>query len=85
MASGKKPSIEARKSGQKSHGCAHQQACRFRNAVTVFARTATVDNSAIVGVDADLTVRPFSQKGVFASLRQFTINAMNAHHGMQAS
>ncbi len=44
-----------------------------------------VDNSGIEGVDADLTVRPFSQKGVFASLRQFTINAMNAHHGMEAS
>ena len=43
-----------------------------------------VDNASIVGVDADLTVRPFSQKGVFASIRQFTINAMNAHHGMQA-
>ena len=44
-----------------------------------------VDNSAIEGVDADLTIRPFSQKGVFASLRQFTINALNAHHGMEAS
>ncbi len=45
----------------------------------------TIDNSEIDGVDADLTVRPFSQKGVFASLRQFTINAMNSHHGMQAA
>ena len=44
-----------------------------------------VDNSGIEGVDSDLTVRPFSQKGVFASLRQFTINAMNAHLGMEAS
>jgi cytochrome c peroxidase len=43
-----------------------------------------IDNSGIQGVDADLTVRPFSQKGVFASLRQFTINAMNAHHGIEA-
>ena len=38
----------------------------------------------IEGVDADLIVRPFSRKGVFTSLRQFTINAMNNHHGMQA-
>ena len=44
-----------------------------------------VDNSGIQGVDADLTVRPFSRKGVFTSLRQFTINALNAHHGMEAS
>ena len=32
----------------------------------------------------DLVVRPFSQKGVMTSLRQFTINAANHHHGMQA-
>ncbi|MBX2805655.1 MAG: hypothetical protein KTR19_06765, partial [Hyphomicrobiales bacterium] len=38
----------------------------------------------ISGVDPDLTIRPFSQKGVIASLRQFTVNAMNVHHGMQA-
>ncbi|MEO0977502.1 MAG: di-heme oxidoredictase family protein [Pseudomonadota bacterium] len=43
----------------------------------------TLDVSALDGVDDDLTIRPFSQKGVFASLRQFTVNAMNAHHGIQ--
>ena len=43
-----------------------------------------VDLDAIDGVDADLIVRPFSRKGVFASLRQFTINALNTHHGMEA-
>lgn len=43
-----------------------------------------VDLSGIEGVDTDLIVRPFSQKGVFASLRQFTINAANTHMGMQA-
>ena len=44
-----------------------------------------VDFSGLDGVDSDLTIRPFSQKGVFASLRQFAINAMNAHLGMEAS
>jgi Di-haem oxidoreductase, putative peroxidase len=44
-----------------------------------------VDFSGLDGVDSDLTIRPFSQKGVFASLRQFTINAMNAHLGIEAS
>ncbi len=44
----------------------------------------TVDLDSVEGVDADLIVRPFSRKGVFASLRQFTINALNAHHGMEA-
>lgn len=41
--------------------------------------------SRLEGIDNDLVVRPFSQKGVFTSLRQFTINAMNQHFGMQAS
>ncbi|MEM7463801.1 MAG: di-heme oxidoredictase family protein [Pseudomonadota bacterium] len=42
------------------------------------------DLSKIEGIDSDLVVRPFSQKGVMTSLRQFTVNAMNHHHGMQA-
>ncbi len=36
------------------------------------------------GIDDDLVIRPFGQKGVMTSLRQFTINALNHHHGMQA-
>ena len=43
-----------------------------------------VNLSEIEGIDTDLVIRPFSQKGVIASLRQFTVNAMNHHHGMQA-
>jgi len=44
----------------------------------------SVDTSAVVGVDPDLIVKPFSRKGVFRSLREFTVTAMNQHHGMQA-
>ncbi|WP_159586109.1 di-heme oxidoredictase family protein [Chelativorans xinjiangense] len=44
-----------------------------------------LDLSAVAGVDHDLVIRPFSQKGVMTSLRQFTVNALNHHHGMQAS
>ncbi len=44
-----------------------------------------VDVSKLQGIDTDLVLRPFSRKGVFTSLRQFTINALNAHHGMQAT
>ena len=44
-----------------------------------------VDTSEVVGVDGDLIVRPFHQKGVVVSLREFTNNAMNHHHGMQPS
>ncbi|WP_346893402.1 di-heme oxidoredictase family protein [uncultured Roseibium sp.] len=44
----------------------------------------SLDVSGLKGIDDDLTLRPFGQKGVFASLRQFTVNAMNDHHGIQA-
>lgn len=44
-----------------------------------------VDLTELDGVDTDLVIRPFSQKGVMTSLRQFTVNASNHHHGMQAS
>ena len=44
----------------------------------------SVDTSAVAGVNADLIVRPFHQKGVVRSVREFTVNAMNHHHGMEA-
>jgi hypothetical protein len=43
----------------------------------------TVRTEGIVGVDKDLVVRPWSQKGVVTSLRTFTVTAMNHHHGIQ--
>jgi len=46
--------------------------------------SGTFDTSAVVGVNADLIVRPFHQKGVVVSLREFTNNAVNHHHGMQS-
>lgn len=44
----------------------------------------TVDTTHCQGVDTDLIVKPFHQAGVVVSLREFTVNAMNQHHGMQA-
>ncbi len=44
-----------------------------------------IDTANISGVDNDLVIRPFSHKGVMTSLRQFTVNALNHHHGMQAT
>ncbi len=44
----------------------------------------TIDFTGLEGIDQDLVIRPFSQKGVMTSLRQFTVNALNHHHGMQA-
>ncbi|PWW01639.1 di-heme oxidoreductase (putative peroxidase) [Hoeflea marina] len=51
--------------------------------------TADADGSVnldeLAGIDTDLVIRPFSQKGVMTSLRQFTVNALNQHSGMQPS
>ena len=47
----------------------------------------TIAGGAVVesrGVDTDLVVKPFHQAGVAVSLREFTVNAFNHHHGMQA-
>lgn len=52
-------------------------------AVTVLP-DGRVDPTAIEGVDWDLIVKPFHQKGAVVSLREFSNNAMNHHHGMQS-
>ncbi len=47
----------------------------------------TLRNGVVIaaeGVDKDLVIKPFHQAGVVRSLREFTVNAMNHHHGMQA-
>ena len=48
--------------------------------VTPFGK---VDYSGVEGIDHDLVVKPFHQKGVVESLRVFTNAAMNHHHGIQ--
>ena len=48
------------------------------------APDGTVDTSAYRGVDDDLIIKPFHQAGVVISLREFTVNAYNHHHGLQA-
>jgi len=42
-----------------------------------------LDVSKIEGVDGDLIVKPFGQKGVYVSLREFTLDALELHHGLQ--
>ncbi len=44
----------------------------------------TLDTSGVEGIDTDLIVKPFHQKGVVNSVRVFTVNAFNHHHGMEA-
>ncbi len=43
-----------------------------------------VYTSEVEGVDGDLIVRPFIQKGVTTSLREFTNDAMLHHHGIES-
>ncbi len=50
----------------------------------VARRDGTLDMSKIDGVDYDLVIRPFGVKGIAASIREFTIGALNQHHGIQA-
>ncbi len=73
---------EACATGKDAHADLVTKGVRFGSIVA--HPDGIVDLDAIDGVDADLIVRPFSRKGVFTSLRQFTINALNIHHGMEA-
>ncbi len=43
-----------------------------------------IDPSKIEGVDWDLIIKPFHQKGAVVSLREFSNNALNHHHGIQS-
>ncbi|MDJ0842334.1 MAG: di-heme oxidoredictase family protein [Acidobacteriota bacterium] len=43
----------------------------------------TVNTSMVEGIDEDLIVKPFHQKGAVVSIREFSNNASNHHHGMQ--
>lgn len=43
-----------------------------------------VDPGEIEGVDWDLVIRPFLQKGVMSSLRELANTALNQHHGLQS-
>jgi len=42
-----------------------------------------VDLSGVEGVDPDLVVKPFGRKGEFATVRDFDVDAMRFHLGMQ--
>ena len=53
--------------------------------VIVARPDGSVVTDQVEGVDEDLIIKPFHQKGAVISLREFTVNAMNHHHGMQAS
>ena len=53
--------------------------------VVTAAPDGSLDTSGVEGVDSDLVIKPFMQKGTIVSLREFAVKAMNQHFGMQAS
>lgn len=73
---------QARKTGEQIKQTLDSKGVSFGSLVAF--TDGTVDTRGVQGVDQDLIVRPFSHKGVMTSLRQFTVNALNHHHGMQA-
>ena len=74
---------DAAGSGQSKTATLESQGVFF-GSITA-APDGTLDTSAVEGVNADLIIRPFHQKGAVISLREFTNNAMNHHHGMQST
>ena len=51
---------------------------------TIFAdATGQLDTTQVQGVDPDLIVKPFGRKGEFPTTRDFDIEAMQFHFGMQ--
>ena len=44
----------------------------------------SVDTSAVVGIDADLRVRPFFAEGTTFSIREFVVGAFNAEMGLES-
>lgn len=75
--------VEARRTGASVRRELRAKGISF-GAVTVLP-DGRVDPREIDGVDWDLVVRPFHQKGAVASLRDFSNTALNHHHGIQTS
>jgi mono/diheme cytochrome c family protein len=51
----------------------------------IVAGVVGLQASSLAGDPPNLLIRPFHQAGAVISLRQFTNNAMNHHHGIQAT
>lgn len=45
----------------------------------------TVDAAGVVGVDADLVIKPFGWKGTSPTIRHFTRRSLHLHHGLQSA
>lgn len=71
---------KARESGQKVTAELVTKGVNF-GSITVLP-DGSVDPSAVEGVNDDLIIRPFHQKGAVISLREFSNNATIQHHGM---
>jgi cytochrome c553 len=75
-------SARAVASGQAVTAPLHSKGIEFGHITAL--PDGTFDTSGVRGVDPDLIIKPFHQAGAVRSIREFTVNAMNHHHGMQA-
>ena len=74
---------EAAKSGQPVSVELTAKGVGFGN-ITCYP-DGSIDTAGVEGVDDDLIIRPFSQKGAVVSLREFTNNATLTHHGITSN
>ena len=74
---------EAAKSGQPVSVELTAKGIGFGN-ITCYP-DGSMDTGEVDGVDEDLIIRPFSQKGAVVSLREFTNNAALTHHGITSN
>jgi hypothetical protein len=51
----------------------------------VISPDGDLDSTRLVGIGPDLIIRPFNAKGTMVSIRDFTVVALNQHHGIEST
>ena len=74
---------EAQRSGHDVVVPLHAKGVSF-GSITVTPE-GDLDSTQLEGISPDLIVKPFNAKGTVVSIRDFTVVALNQHHGMEAS
>ena len=78
----KETKIEANKTGKDVTTFLLSKGIEF-GSITVKS-DGFLDVSQVEGVDTDFIIKPFIQKGIIVSLREFSNTALNHHHGIQS-
>jgi CxxC motif-containing protein (DUF1111 family) len=75
--------LEARKSGTDITQALQAKGIGFGSIVV--QPNGDIDFAELEGISPDLVVKPFGSKGTVTSIREFTVVALNQHHGIQAT